>query len=148
MYWATQQGEANPSYLPQCRPLWRCNAIAFGIQVTSHLHCVARLPLLDVLVHRRLQKVGILPFRLSHPDHALFRGPHKNGGLGRFHVCPHLLKHCYFRALCGAKHKPSKCYTGGGSGDSRLAGVEAYDLALLRKDIYIRGGLMGDFGSE
>lgn len=106
--WVVWQKEANPSYLPQCRPLWRCNTIAFGVQVTSHLHGVAGLPLLDVLVHGGLQQVGILPFRLPHPDHPLFCRPHKNGGLSWLHVRPHLLKHCYFGSLRGTAETQQK----------------------------------------
>lgn len=43
--------EANLGCLPQSGPLGRRNAIAFGIQVTSHLHGVTGFPLLNVLVH-------------------------------------------------------------------------------------------------
>lgn len=109
IFWVGWQRKANPSYLPQCRPLWRCNAIAFGVQVTSHLHGVTGLPLLDVLVHGGLQEVGILPFRLPHPDHPLFRRPHKNRGFGWLHVCPHLLKHCYFGSLHRTAETQQKC---------------------------------------
>lgn len=107
--WVGWQRKANPSYLPQCRPLWRCNAIAFGVQVTSHLHGVTGLPLLDVLVHGGLQEVGILSFRLPHPDHPLFCCPHKNGGFSWLHVCPHLLKHCYFGSLRRTAQTQQKC---------------------------------------
>lgn len=106
--WVVWQKEANPSYLPQRRALGRCNTIAFGVQVTSHLHGVTGLPLLDVLIHGGLQEVGILPFGLPHPDHPLFCRPHKNGGLSWLHVRPHLLKHCYFGSLRGTAETQQK----------------------------------------
>lgn len=103
--------EANLGYLPQGGPLGRCNAIAFGIQVTSHLHGVTGFPLLNVLIHSRFQKVGVFAFGFPHSDHSLLCGPHKNWWLCWLHVCPHLLKHSNFRPLAGDRNKAGiKCW--------------------------------------
>jgi hypothetical protein len=104
-------------YLPQGGPLGCCNAIAFGIQVTSHFHGVTGLALLNVLIHGGLQEVGIFAFRLSHSDHALLCGPNKHRRFCRLHVCPHLLKHSDFRPLAGDRNetrvKPWQCLNWG-----------------------------------
>lgn len=97
--------EANLGYLPQGGPLGRRNAIAFGIQVTSHLHGVTGFPLLNVLIHGGFQKVGVFAFGFPHSDHSLFCGPHKNRWLCWLHICPHFLKHGNFRPLAGDRSK-------------------------------------------
>lgn len=103
--------EANLGYLPQGGPLGCCNAIAFGVQVTSHLHGVTGFPLLNVLIHGGLQKVGIFAFGFSHSNHPLLCGPHKNWWFRWLHVCPHLLKHSDFRPLAGDRNKAGiKCW--------------------------------------
>lgn len=97
--------EANLGYLPQGGPLGCRNAIAFGIQVTSHLHGVTGFPLLNVLIHGGLQKVGVFAFWFPHSDHSLLRGPHKYWWFCWLHICPHLLKHGNFRPLAEDRNK-------------------------------------------
>lgn len=97
--------EANLGYLPQSRPLGCRNAIAFGIQVTSHLHGVTGFPLLNVFIHGGLQKVGIFAFGFPHSDHPLLCGPHKHWWFCWLHICPHLLKHGNFRPLAEDRNK-------------------------------------------
>lgn len=78
---------------PEGGALGSSNPITFRVQVSSHLHSVARLPLLYVLVHGGLQQVGILALGLPDSHHALVGGPDEHGRVGRLHVGPHLLKH-------------------------------------------------------
>lgn len=81
--------------VPEGGSFGRRHAVAFGVQVPSDLHGVAGLPLFDVLVHGRLQQVGVLPLRLPHSAHALAGGLDEHRGICTSHVRPHLLKNGY-----------------------------------------------------
>lgn len=85
--------------LPERGALGSGDAITFRIQVPSHLHSVAGFPLLYVLVHCRLQQVGILALGLPDSHYTLICGLDKHGRVGCLHVGPHLLKHSDLRPL-------------------------------------------------
>lgn len=86
-------GFSDTQRVPEGGAFGRGHPVAFRVQVSAHLHGVAGLPLLDVLVHRGLQQVGVLPLRLPDPHHALVGVLHEHRRLGAAHVRPHLLKH-------------------------------------------------------
>lgn len=87
------QPRCNGRGLPERGALGCGDAITFGVQVSSHLHSIARLPLLYVLVHCGLQQVGILSLGLPDSHYALVCGLDKHGRVSCLHVGPHLLEH-------------------------------------------------------
>lgn len=60
---AGHQGQAVPQSqsVPEGRSFGCSYSVTFRVQVPSDFHGVAGLPLLDVLVHGRLQQIGVLP---------------------------------------------------------------------------------------
>lgn len=56
----------------------RRHAVALGVQIPSHLHRVARLPLVDVVVLGRLDQKRIFAFRLPNSPDSFGIGIHKN----------------------------------------------------------------------
>lgn len=81
------------SGLPQGGSFGCSYSITFRVQVPSHFHCVTWFALFYVLVHSGLQKVSILPFRLSHPYDTFICCLHKYSRLCGLHVGPHLLEY-------------------------------------------------------
>ena len=78
--------------LPERGALGGGDAITLRVQIPSHLHGVAGLPLLDVLVHGGLQQVGVLALGLADSQNPLGCGFHKHRGLRAAHVRPHFVK--------------------------------------------------------
>lgn len=87
------QPRCNGRGLPERGALGCGDAITFRVQVSSHLHSIARFPLLYVLVHCGLQQVGILSLGLPDSHYALVCGLDKHGRVSCLHVGPHLLEH-------------------------------------------------------
>ena len=78
--------------VPEGRPFGRGHSVAFRVQVASHFHGVAGLPLLNVFVHGGLQQVGILPLRLSDSQYTFVSVLDEHRRVRTPHIRPHLLK--------------------------------------------------------
>lgn len=87
------------SGLPERGALGCGDAITFRVQVPSHLHSVAGLPLLYVLIHSGLQQVGILALGLPDSHYTFICCPDKHGWISCLHIGPHLLEHGNLRPL-------------------------------------------------
>ena len=71
----------------------RRDAIALRVEVPADLHRVARLQLVVVVVHGRLEQEGVLALRFSHSPHAIAGLSDEDARLGGLHVGPHPLVH-------------------------------------------------------
>ena len=71
----------------------RRDAVALRVEVPSHLHRIARLQLVVVVVHGRLEQEGVLALRVSHSLHALVGLGDEDARLRGLHVGPHPLVH-------------------------------------------------------
>ena len=70
--------------LPQIGSDVRRYSISFGVEVVPNLHRVARLPLVVVIVHRRLDQERVFALGISNPVYTL---------LGRLYEHPRLVAH-------------------------------------------------------
>ena len=95
--------------VPERGSFGRGHAVALGVQVAAHLHGVAGLPLLDVLVHGGLQQVGVLALGLAHARHALVGALDEHRGVGALHEGPHLLEHGDLGPLCAQGEREGLC---------------------------------------
>ena len=95
--------------VPERGSFGRGHAVALGVQVAAHLHGVAGLPLLDVLVHGGLQQVGVLALGLAHARHALVGALDEHRGVGALHEGPHLLEHSDLGPLCAQGEREGLC---------------------------------------
>jgi len=78
----------------QERPEWRSDgrgdAVALGVEEVSDLHCVARLALIVILVHSRLEQERVFALGTAHFLYAVNDGRHKHARRAA-HEVPHLL---------------------------------------------------------
>ena len=78
--------------------------VSLGIEVAANLDRIAGLPLVVVLVHRRLQQECVLPFGRSNFLHTLLSTFHEHARFEVAHKPPHPLVNRNFRSL-ESKHK-------------------------------------------
>jgi len=56
----------------------RSDAVALGVEVVTDIHRIARLALIVIIVHRRLQQERVLTLRTTHSLYTLVGRPDKH----------------------------------------------------------------------